>query len=563
MIARWFTVIAVCSLPFEVWADLATVHLADGKSVTVELVSVEKGQVQWKNPASSIAQVQSYLRSEIDHVDFAPTGAWKNAEAAFQAGDMPSAITQYQEVVADPIQHFYDIPGNFVSLAQVRILDAHRAEMNSAAIAKQAEIVRGEFPNLPPEYRSVDPVIAAWIEVAKENWKGILDILEEVEQAGPETFYLRGLALESLGEWQDAVQQYAGAYVLNFGGSTKITRAALERSANLLAASGDESRRAELQAQAKIYRDLFGRGNLWPGAPAWVVELADAKISNAKTDVEETVLEKPEGNMEGAVATTTESEATLPPVEERDWLLASEIDRKVYVMNRTPEDPGIENLGGVKETENGYEFDGTGPGLKLSDIDGRKTMWVVKGIFVPQEKDGALFDLTDGKRGGFGFYLKAGKLVAVWKPLREKVTTVDVGEVTIGKPNTLYFRVSVAGDLRVRLDEQEPIDVKVDRRGLRIGAKLSASLGDTRSGEGDTFSADGSSYTPFKGRIEYFALGFGENNAELTEAERKQFGGKRITVRPPEDPIPEKPAAEALETPAPGAEVKEPVKPEE
>lgn len=549
MFARRYILLLSLSLPFLAMADLATVHLPDGKSTTVELVSVDEGQVKWKDPLSTTAPVQSYLRSQVDHVDFPPTGLWKDAEASFQSGDLDNAIKLYQEVIADPYQHFYNIPGNFVSLAKARILEVHRARMDAAAIEKQAQVVREEFSNLPPAYRQVDPVVTAWIALAKEDWDGILSALDSVELPGAETFFLRGRALEAQGEWEEAVREYAGAYVLNFGGSTRITQTALERSANLLAASGDEDRTAELQAQAKIYRDLFGKGSLWTGAPDWVSELADGKISTANADIDDSKMQKPAENTGGAVATQTETEATVTPAEERDWLLASEIDRKVYVMNNAELE--VENLGGVKKTGDGYEFDGTGGGLKFSALDGRSTIWIVKCIFVPQEKDGAFFDLSTVDKRGFGIYLKGGKLVAVWNPAKGRGAQIDLGEIKVGTQHTLYFSVNQRGILRGRLDEHDAVEARVDRRGLSFGASVNACLGDTGSSDEDTFTADGNTYTPFKGSIPFFALGYGSNGKDIAEGEKSQFGGKVVRFRPPES---EEPKPEPKPEPEPTAE---------
>lgn len=533
-------VFLVSSLPALACAELATVHLTDGTSTTVELVLVERGQIQWKNPANPAEAMKSFLRSKIEYVDFPPTGLWKSAEDDFQSGNIAAAIEGYQAVAASRDDHFYPMPGNFSSLALVRLLEIRRMQLDAKAVASQFGRVREEWTNLPPDYRKVDPVTAAWIATSEGKWEEVLGHLEKVESPDPETFYLRGRAAEALGRPEEAIQHYAGAYVLNFGGFAEVTKQSLRRSIDLLAKINDKERRAELQAQAKLYRDLFGKGKLWAEAPKWVVELAGAEIENAKANIDKTEMERPVGE-EGTVVETASSSATLQDKEERGWLLASEIDRKAYVMNNAS--AAIENLGGVKETPDGYEFDGTGGGLRISGIDGRSKAWLFKVIFIPRDKDGALFDLNAGENGGIGFYLRDGKFVAVWNPKRGKATVVEVGAIALGKPNTLWVGVDETNKLRVSMGESGSATPGIDRRGLGLPANLAAVIGDTRSNDEDKFTADGKTYTPFKGSIRLFGLGFGADWPSLVEAEKAQFDGKSIELRPLE-PKEAEPSAE-------------------
>ncbi|MEN8715978.1 MAG: hypothetical protein ABF384_13790, partial [Verrucomicrobiales bacterium] len=153
-------------MPGVIHADLATIYLKDGQARTVELVSAERGQVRWRSSAAA-KEEQATLRSQIDFVAFPTTGAWREAEDAFESGRIPQAVTKYRLVIADQLAHFYPVPGNFVSLAQERLLRCFRRQMDVAAIAKQAELVRGEFLNLPPELRVVPPEVEAWKALAK------------------------------------------------------------------------------------------------------------------------------------------------------------------------------------------------------------------------------------------------------------------------------------------------------------------------------------------------------------------------------------------------------------
>ncbi len=539
----------VAMLPWIASADLATVHLKDGSSTTVDLVLVERGQIQWKNPADPSAPMQSFLRSKIDYVDFPPTGLWKSAEADFQSGNLPAAVEGYRAVIADRDSHFYPMPGNFVSLALVRLLEIRRMQLDAKAVASQFQKVRGEWLNLPPDHRRLDPVTAAWIATSEGKWEESLGHLQKVESPGPETYYLRGRAAEALGRAEEAIQHYAGAYVLNFGGFVEITRQSLRRSINLLAVSDDKNRRAELQAQAKLYRDLFGKGQLWADAPEWLSELAGAEIETAKAEIDKTEMENP-GGEEGTVVETSSAAASLPPQEERNWVLASEIDRKVYVMNNANVE--IENLGGVKETPDGYEFNGTGGGLKIPGIDGGSKAWLFKVIFVPKEKDGALFDMNANENGGIGFYLRDGTFVAVWNPKKGKATEVEVGKIALGKPNSLWVGVDETNKLRITLGEAGSVTPSIEKGGLGLPENLAAVIGDIRSNDEDRFTADGKTYTPYKGSIRHFGFGFGEDWPSLVEGEKAQFGGKSVALRAPEpnesDPDTEKKKPKSAES---------------
>ena len=112
MLNRIIVVVAVILLAGGVGrAELATMHLRDGRSLTVELMQVDRGQIQWKVSAS-VTQVQQTLRSQIDYVDFTPTTEWEAAEAAFQSGKLNEAINLYTTVLNAPASQFYPMPGH-------------------------------------------------------------------------------------------------------------------------------------------------------------------------------------------------------------------------------------------------------------------------------------------------------------------------------------------------------------------------------------------------------------------------------------------------------------------
>jgi hypothetical protein len=539
-----FAICLAACLPWPARGDLATIYLKNGQARTVELESADRGQVQWRASASS-GEVQSTLRSQIEYVNFPTTEIWRDAEDAFESGDLGTAITKYQLVIADKASHYYPIPGNYVSLAQERLLRCYRIRMNAAAVAKQAQVVREEFLNLPPEFRKFDPAVTGWVALAKKDWAGVMEALKQVEQPGPEVFYLRGRALEETGKKQEAIQEYAGAYVLNFGGSVALTQAALQRSASLLASLGDRDRSEELKAQVKLYRDLFGDGKLWEGASENLLQLADAEIK---------ALGSAEGNMEkpdsgpataaGTVAEESGAVAALPPADQRNYFLVSELEKRVFIT-RSDEPSGEPVLqGGVVEKDYGYEFNGTGGGLRIGSVDASKPVWMMRVIFNPATSDAVILDLNDGTKGGVGLYLREGTLTFVWFPKGAKRELLSLGKVQEGTLQTVWILVEGDGKV-IAVVNGERTDHKVKGGGVKLGGKMVLSVGYAGTGPTDAATALGGNFTPFKGTLQHASIATATSVVEIQEREVELYS-KAIRLIPPqsEEEPEEKPAAE-------------------
>ena len=507
-------------MPGVIHADLATIYLKDGQARTVELVSAERGQVRWRSSAAATEE-QATLRSQIDFVAFPTTGAWREAEDAFESGRIPQAVTKYRLVIADQLAHFYPVPGNFVSLAQERLLRCFRRQMDVAAIAKQAELVRGEFLNLPPELRVVPPEVEAWKALAKGESEKVLAALAEVENPTPETFYLRGRGHEASGKTEDAIQAYAGTYVLNFGGPLNYTRDALQRSASLLNQLADSDRKAELQAQVKIYRDLFGAGKLWGDAPETLVALADGKIESiggAEGD-----MEKPGSKSGGVVASTSGGSVTAGALEDRDYILPEELPEMIFAIGSA-----AKVTGGKKEAD-GYVFDGTGVRVGVGPINANHPAMNIRVRFRPDAENGVIVD-ANTSRGGFGVYLKKGELFFAWDTNKGKLHVWNIGKAPVGETTNLLIGSSKSGSLNIVLGREKRTE-KAEAGGLALGGALSIILGDTGEGKNNG-AADGGDHPPFKGTITHFSISSGETDNEFKEKEIEKFG-KRIALLPP------------------------------
>ena len=517
-------ILLLSGMPGVIHADLATIYLKDGQARTVELVSAERGQVRWRSSAAATEE-QATLRSQIDFVAFPTTGAWREAEDAFESGRIPQAVTKYRLVIADQLAHFYPVPGNFVSLAQERLLRCFRRQMDVAAIAKQAELVRGEFLNLPPELRVVPPEVEAWKALAKGLSEKVLAALAEVENPTPETFYLRGRAFEASGKTEEAIQAYAGTYVLNFGGPLNYTREALQRSASLLNKLADSDRKAELQAQVKIYRDLFGVGKLWGDAPETLVLLADGKIESIGGAAEGD-MEKPGSKSGGVVASTSGTAATAAPLGERDYILPEELpERVIYVGG----DAEASVKGGMKEAD-GYAFDGTGGKVVISPIDASHPSMNIRVRFKPETENGVIADANVPRRGGFGIYLKEGEIVVVWHRFKGKLRSWNVGKAPVGETTNLLLGCSAGGNCNIVVGREKRTE-EIEKGGLALGKGLTVVLGTTGDG-GNKGAADGGSHPSFKGKIHHFSISSGANYNAFKEKEIEKFG-KRIVLLPP------------------------------
>ena len=529
MLNRIIVLVAVIFLAGGVGrAELATMHLRDGRSLTVELMKVDRGQIQWKVSAS-VTQVQQTLRSQIDYVDFPPTNEWEAAEAAFQSDKLNEAINLYTTVLNAPASQFYPMPGNFASLAKVRLLDCHRIRMDMKAIAAQAAIVRDEFADLPPSHRKLDPEVTAWVAISRQNWQAAIDAVKDVKIPTPETYLVRGMAYEGIGALEEAIRQYAGAYVLNFGGPTELTRTSLRRSAEMLAKLKNQDRQNELQGLVKIYQDLFGKGNLWEGAPEWLVKLAAGElvVMSELTEGLDTP-EKPDGES-GPLGQKSAELASLPPLADREWILTDELPHRAYVEGPGEADVTRTIEGGASESGKGYAFDGSGGKVMVSGVAASQPFMRIRGDLTPETTDGIIAEMKGGA-GGFGVYLRKGEIMFAWAPNGAKVEALTLGKMEEGSRG--HFVITVGSDRKVRvsglgLEQQEVLGLKTRKKGLEILDNQKLFLGDMHSNEGWPQS------TPFKGIIHHFSVVCGKNGEQLKELQLKAFSGKNPRFTPP------------------------------
>lgn len=503
-------------------AELATVYLKDGKIMTVEFVGIDRANLLWKR-SSSAQDVQATVRSEVDKVNFPTTEAWRNAEAARESGRIGEALKFYREVIADPAGNYFPFPGNFVSLSKERILQCYRLQLDASKIAEQAKVVREEFFHLPPELKRVEPETAAWTAIANEKWEQALEALAESETSGPEAFFLQGRALEALGRKEEAVSAYAGTYVLNFGGVSNLTREALRRSSKLVFEIGDPARTAQLQAQVKLYRDLYGKGSLWEGAPEQLASLAEAEIKPLGEAENEMTKPGASGSTGGTVVTESATVAALPPSEEREFLLVEELPERAFLIGKKEEAPTL--AGGATMDGESFRFDGTGGHFVLKPADLSPLFMQIRLFLEAEEPNGIIANARDGKDGGFSLYLKDGNLLMDWAPKKKKASTANLGKVEIGQPQRIEIIFRTVGTRETYIGETRKDD-EVEKGGLKLGREATIKIGDA-----DELLSK-AELPPFKGVIHHFSFASAKDGSTAQEKTRERFG-KNVRLLPP------------------------------
>ncbi len=493
--------------------------------MTVELVAADRGQIQWKMSASA-REVQSFVRSEVDYVVFPTTPEWREAEELRESGKIQEAIVAYEKVVANPAAHHYPFPGNYTSLAMERLVHCYRDIMAIQKTAQQATAVREEFSNLPPDMRVVDPLNLAWMGVAEKEWEKVLAEASKVDPPSVESNFLKGRAFEGLDKKSEAIQAYAGVYTLNFGGNLLYTRSSMERSALLLSELGEPLREIELIAQLKLYRDLFGKGNLWEGASEKLNQLADGEIVTlGGPEGEMAEKPKPPSGEAGAVIEQKGSVVAASPASDRDYLLYQELPEKAFVLNRGKAPTKVEIVSGAAASDSGYLFDGTGGGLRLPGINGALPIVHIRMRFSPKSAEGALFELNE-KGKGVAVYLEGGKLMVAWAAKGQPRMIQTIGDVSLDGQNLFDLRSlhkrEGGGNLVVNLNGTRA-SFPLKKTGLTLSKGLKAAVGDSGQPDGGA-SIAGKKFSPFEGTIEHVSVGVGSTLKDVTDNEIARFG---------------------------------------
>ena len=500
-------------LPAIAVAETVTLELSNRQQMEVDLLRVAGSSILWRLDETD-PNTQTMPISRIAAIQFPRTAAWLEAENAYRFGNLEEALTRFKAIANNKSQNYYPVPGNLASLAQLEIIECHRRMLDAEMVAKQAAIVARESKTLPPNRRQVPPLTQCWVAIGRKDWEGALKFAGNVTAAGTEVGYLKGLALQELGRPLEALDAFTETYTLSFGTQPELSQDALRRSALILANLEDKNRLPELQAQLKIYQELFGAGKLWDGISPELADLAKAELET----------------LEGGMSKKSQNPAIpplpeLPPKDGRDWLLALEITPSAYVVGKgafASEESVVPTRLGNALAFSGEQRMWRG-GIRLRDQGIR-----IRTIFIPETTDGVIANV--GKKGsGFALFLKGGQAMFAWSDSGERVTTYPLGAVEIGKSNTVTLTVNPNKQVASRAAGGE-----LKKHGalpglIRLVQPLTATLG----ASGNEGNATGQELPSFQGVIRHFSLGVSKDMAKINEDEKAMFEGKRIVMGVP------------------------------
>ena len=195
----------------------ARIILTTGQSQYAEISSVTKSGVMWSTIGSDVPpRVLAY--EKIDRVDFPEPDFWLQANQDFNRGNYQKAVARFLEIANNRKGHYYPTPGNYASLATMRIIDCCRELGQPEKIVPFADKLDPQ--SLTSTERNRWPLVQAWSALGKGEWQAALDKADAFELTPLQTGsadrgYIRGLALEKLGKPAEAIMAYAEAYTFN------------------------------------------------------------------------------------------------------------------------------------------------------------------------------------------------------------------------------------------------------------------------------------------------------------------------------------------------------------
>jgi len=491
-------------LPGILIAEEITVELTNGQILEVDLVRTSSAGLQWRLAEGQATQTIPLRRIAMAY--FPEPGGWTQAMYAYEGGFFEEAAARFRQLAK--LRQNYPVPGNHASLAEWYLLQCYQRLLQEKAIAAQAKRVRSLADSLPPDKRTVSRETKAWLALAEEDWQKAADITASIARANPVSAYLNGRARQALGATHEALAAYASTYKLNLGSSAALSKDALRRSAELLAELDDEERQPELRAQLKLYRELYGAGELWEDAPDSFLALAEQELDTiGPTETEPPV-------------------PPLPPLAERDWIHYSELDRPCVFVGRS----GGTLRGDVRKEESALVFGPDGGAIDFEEPVPSINMIRIRAVFWSSARNGVLVDYGSGpETGGFTLYLENNALKLFWKPQDQKPADFRLATLQPGVPNFLGLVITPEGLVRGNLTSDpfpEGLEVPVP---LKVGGKSPFLVG--MGSRGDDGIAQGSDIPPFRGTLYHLSINAGANGPALRKAEINAFG-KRLVLRP-------------------------------
>lgn len=257
-----------CLLALPSFAVQVKITLSNGKVQYAELSATAKTGVMWTGVDSEIPpRLMPY--KQISHIEFPTPNYWLQANQEFVRGDYQKAIVRFLNIANNKEANFHPAPGNYSSLAMIRVIDCCREIGAAEKIVPIAEKL--DPASLPPEQRKKLPLINSWVALGKKDWEAALTNASAIpvnplQIGSTDRGYIRGMALEKLGRIEPAIMAYAEAYTMEFGSRGVLPKLALENATRLLESLDNENRREELRALVHTYAHVHEKGVLWEGA---------------------------------------------------------------------------------------------------------------------------------------------------------------------------------------------------------------------------------------------------------------------------------------------------------
>ncbi|MDF1739089.1 MAG: hypothetical protein P1U86_08015 [Verrucomicrobiales bacterium] len=294
----------------------ATVHRNDGLIESVRIHSANSNGIMWSDKDTPNPQLMRH--NEIATVDFPEPDLWEEGNDYFYKGEFTKAIAAFSRLAGNPRGNFHPTPGNYTSLARLRLIECFRETGNAGAIVKTAASLNGQA--LPKKERGRIAVISAWADLGNENWEQALTKAESIP-ANPiapdrnDLGFIKAMALEKTGKPEEAIIAYGTAYTVDFGASRELAKRAVKNAILLLIDLEGKEREGELHALVHTYAKVYNQGNLWEDAPAIAVELLEKSLNlpeKEEAPAEEPPLEADSEMAKPEERTAAKTEAVKP-----------------------------------------------------------------------------------------------------------------------------------------------------------------------------------------------------------------------------------------------------------
>jgi hypothetical protein len=266
--------ITLTVLASSVGAQDVTVEIENGQTMKLDwsLVKIESDNFIWKLNTDNSDEAALPIES-IESIRFPATEEWRDANRLFNEGSLAKAAEAFSLIAAQREANHYPIPGNFASLAELRLLHCYNRLSDTEKVTEQYSKLQNMLKTLPKSRRTFSTEIQTIAAIGTEDWQHARELVAQFKDFEIEQDYFAGRIAESSGDDKAAYHAYVRSYSLYFSAKKHLAADALKRSIELIQSGRVEIRKDQLQVGLKLYADQFGTGTLWPEATAEMPEL--------------------------------------------------------------------------------------------------------------------------------------------------------------------------------------------------------------------------------------------------------------------------------------------------